>query len=284
MTKQEFLDFASKQAISKFSSSTKFDRCKMDNILHNYCKQEFNTTKMLDFLCEFDYFAIKRCEKNSGDLLTFQFQYIPSIYFQDPNPPGAFYWEDIQNFTVICITVENCSGVIEHIYISEEGKFYNDSHKLIAQNQEELFDYIAFVEYDFHPVINEHTYLSLQKAGWFKGRRLNIENGLKMLAEKNIELTQTQQDFLREYGGLYFEFDDINYNIKIWTAEQLAEDDEISFEKEDIITVGIKMSDTFGLDLNGILYENTQPLGRTTMECINHLLNSVPIQCKYKKF
>ncbi len=41
------------------------------------------------------------------------------------------------------------------------------------------------------------------------------------------------------------------------------------------------MSDTFGLDLNGILYESGYPLGRTMLESINHLLNKVPLHYEW---
>ncbi len=283
MTRQEFMDFTSKQIISTFTSSTKFDRCEMDNILRRYYKMPFDSTKMLDFLCDFDSFFLKRFEKESGDLLEFLFEYKPSVNFKDPTPPGAFYWQGIQMVTVICITIENYAGVIEHIYISEDGKFYNDYHKLVAKTQEELFDYIAFVEHDFHPTINERTYFLLKKAGWYQGRRIDIDNGLESLALQNIKLTEAQQDFLREFGGLSFKFNDSNYNIQIWSIEQIVKNDEILFEDENVITVGIKMSDTFGLDQNGILFESGHLLGRTMLEGVNHLLNKVPLHYKWKE-
>lgn len=281
MTKQEFIDFASKQVISTFTSSTKFTETEMDSIVRTYYKDPFDSIKMLDFLCDFDSFFLKRFEKVSGDLLTFHFGYIPSIHFKDPNPLGAFYWQDIKMVTVICITIENCAGTIEHIYISEDGRFYNDEHNLIAETQDELFDYIAFVEYDFHPVINERTYFLLKKSGWYQGRRVDIDNELEKLALQNIELTEAQKAFLREFGGLSFKFNDSNYNIQIWSIERIVKNDEILFEDENVITVGIKMSDTFGLDLNGILYESGYPLGRTMLESINHLLNKVPLHYEW---
>lgn len=282
MTIEEFFDFASRQVTSEFTSSTKFGRDEMDSMLHRYYKGSFNSAKMLDHLCVFDSFFLKRLEKMSGDTLFFHFGYVPSVYFKDPVPAGAFYWKDINSVTVICVTIENCSGTIEHIYISEDGKFYNDEHKLIAETENELLDYIASVEYDFHPTINERTYYLLKKAGWHQGRKINISKGLEKLASRNIKLTAAQQDFLREFGGLYFGFEDNNYDIQIWTVEQLTEEDEVLFEEENIITVGMKMSDTFGLDPNGILYESGSLLGRTMLEGINHLLNKVPVHYKWK--
>ncbi len=209
MVKQEFMNFASKQVISTFTSSTKFTKIEMDSIIRIYYKDPFDSIKMLDFLCDFDSYFLKRFEKVSGDLLTFHFGDIPSIHFKNPNPIGAFYWQDIKMVTVICITIENCAGTIEHIYISEDGRFYNDEHNLIAETQDELFDYIAFVEYDFHPVINERTYFLLKKSGWYQGRRVDIDNGLEKLALQNIELTEAQKAFLREFGGLSFQFNDL---------------------------------------------------------------------------
>lgn len=255
----------------------------MDDTLHRYYKGSFDSNKMLNHLCAFDSFFFKRIEKKSGDTLFFYFGYVPSVYFKDPAPAGAFYWEDINMVTVICVTIENCSGTIEHIYISEDGKFYNDDHELIAETENELLDYIASVEYDFHPAISERTYYLLKKAGWYQGRKIDISKCLKILALQNIILTAAQQDFLREFGGLYFRFEDNNYDIQIYGIEQLAEDGEVLFEDESIITVGMKMSDTFGLDPNGVLYENGSPLGRTMLESINHLLNMVPFHCKWKK-
>lgn len=282
MTRDEFFDFTAQQAVSVFTSSAKRDRDEMNSMLHRYYKDSFDTTKMLDHLCAFDSFFLKRIEKRSGDILFFRFGYVPSVYFKDPAPAGAFYWKDLKMVTVICVTIENCSGTVEHIYISEDAKFYNDEHELISETENELLDYIAFVEYDFHPAIGERTYYLLKKAGWYQGRKIDISKGLEELALRNIKLTAAQQDFLREFGGLYFRFEDNNYDIEIYSAEQLTEDDEVLFEDENIITVGIKMSDTFGLDTNGILYENGYPLGRTMLEGINHLLNKVPFHYKWK--
>ena len=49
--------------------------------------------------------------------------------------------------------IDDFAGRIKELYISEQGEFYDQDHKLIAKTQEEFFDYLTTVEFDFHPEI-----------------------------------------------------------------------------------------------------------------------------------
>lgn len=299
MTKQEFLEFASKQIKSGFKSKKEYDIEKLDKRLHQLYSEPFNSRKMLDYYQCIGHFGLWKAEKNSGDILFFDLRFLElsflknEIYIERPCE-SISYWEDVGSVVASAAEIKNSAGTIEYIFISENGEFYNDHRCLIADSTESFFDYIANVEYDYHPIISKRTYEFLNAAGWHEGRMKDVSSVYNAFLEKGIKLTQKQLDFIAEFSGLSFDFNNVDVGIELYDLKALIEE-ESDFNKEisciiinkvykNVIKVGDRgMIGEFYLESEGLLLNEWYfPLGRTTLECINHLFDCIPKSWKLK--
>lgn len=119
--------------------------------------------KIIDFFLTIGGLTFKRSEKKSHDVLTFDLHWIRTVEF----------WSDIGCVVNGTGSVRNCSGKIEHLFISENGHFYNQYHKLIAEDIAGFAEYVTTVEYDFHTEIKQRTYDMLRFFGWYEGRHID---------------------------------------------------------------------------------------------------------------
>ncbi|MCH5208636.1 MAG: SUKH-3 domain-containing protein [Oscillospiraceae bacterium] len=296
ITKQDFLEFASKEIKYGFRSEYNLD--KLDKKLHQLYPQPFDSRKMLEYYQSIGFFELWRTEKYSVDVLYFDLRFLELsslknvIYIEQPCESVSF-WKDIGSVVASAAAIENSAGTIEYIFISEKGEFYNDQHRLIADSLEKFFDYIANVEYDYHPIIGKRIYDFLTAAGWYKGRTDDVSSVYKAFHEKGIELTQIQLDFIAEFNGLHFYFDDDYVEVEFFDLKTLIEGYH-DFNKEiqcignrlykNAIKVGHRfmIGDVY-LESEGILLnEGYSPMGRTTMECIKRLFDCVPERCKLR--
>ena len=288
MTKQEFQKYVSKHIIS---TPQHYEREKLREKMHNKYTNQFNSNTILDFFCEWGGIILFRVEQKSSDLLTINIDYFATTYFYDYNPVGVYYWDDIDNVVAICVKISNCAGVIEHIYISESGNFYNDNHILVANTIENLFDYITTTEYDFHPIIKERTYQFLRQVGWYRGRKVDVKSAEKFYDQNEITITQAQKDFLSEFSGLYFDFVPSNYYVELYSIEEIVSSDYIdiidtieyngAIVDKNAIRIGEICSGGLYLTNDGLLYDEWHYLlGRTALECFNHLFDYAPNNIK----
>ncbi len=297
MTKQEFIEFTSNQLKSGFNSTRGYNRGQLAGKLHQIYGKPFNSEIILDFFCDIGLFGFVRAEKASNDILYFDIRFIDvgglkmTSYYEYAHD-GVCFWNDIECVVAAAVQVRNCSGIIEYIFMSENGKFYNEKHQLIADNEEHLFDYLANVEYNFHPVISNRTYDFLVLAGWHNNRHLDTTSVYKAFKQRNIELSQLQLNVIAEFSGLYFGFNDTRREVNIFSVETLINYDP-EFQNEimqydnviakNVIRFGKRMAGDIYLDANGILLDEWYyPLGRTTLECINHLMADVPENCVFQ--
>lgn len=296
MTKQEFLEFASKQVKCGFRTEYDFDI--LDKKLHQLYPEPFDSRKMLEYYQSIGLFELWRIEELSGDMLYFDLRFLDLSYLKndiyiEQDCESVCFWEDIGSVVASAAAIENSAGTIEYIFISEKGRFYNDQHRLIADSLEEFFDYIANVEYDYHPIIGKRIYDFLAAAGWYKGRTTDVSSVYDAFLEKGIELTQKQLDFIAEFNGLHFDFNDSYVEIEFYDLKTLIENDPF-YNKEtwcvgnrrykNAIRVGERgMIGEFYLESGGLLLNGGFfPMGRTTMECINHLFDCIPKSWKLK--
>lgn len=113
--------------------------------------------------------GFSRYEKKSNDILRISFCL---------DPQNIFFWKDINQYVAMIVLINGCTyhGISHHIecfYLSEDGRFWDDHHQLRFQREDELFDYLMKVEYDFHPVISEKTFEIMRHFGWYEGRHTN---------------------------------------------------------------------------------------------------------------
>lgn len=302
MTTEEFFEFASKQISFKdYTATAGASREKLDRILHELYPAPFDSSIILDFVYDMDCKAFYRAEKSSGDILIFNMGFMDltylakSLQYFDNPIAGVSYWSNIGRVAVCCTEINNCSGVIEYIFITEDGRFYNDNHRLIANSREELFDYYANVEYNYHRPIHARTHKFLSAAGYPRKNAVDVSELYKTFCGNGIILTEKQLDFIREFSGFQLSFTNSPkkiksmsnvFEIEFLSVERLIKEDP-QYDKEihrpgyvnrNVIRVGEQFCDmNFYLDSEGILLDNRYyPMGHTLMECIDHLFDYVP--------
>lgn len=300
MTTEEFFKFASKQLSFRDNSSNGASRDVKDRKLRKLSPISFDSSIILDFLGDTELKSFYRAEKLSGDILFFDMRFIDltslanSLYFDNPIE-GVSFWSDIGSVAVCCAGIHSCSGVIEYIFITEDGRFYNDKHCLIANSREELFDYYAHVEYNYHRPMHARTYEYLSAAGWKRKNAVDVSELYKTFCGNGIILTEKQLEFIREFSGFQLSFtnspDKIKsmssvFQIDFLSVERLISEDP-QYDKEihrpgyvnrNVIRVGELFCDMyFYLDSEGLLLDDRYyPMGHTVMECIDHLFDYVP--------
>ncbi len=280
MTTQEFFNYASNKPLyDLFHGSYKKDEL-YEMILKNYSSGS-KPEKIVEFFLSVGRLAFERDEKKSDDTLTIDLRYMIADYF----------WKDIGwAVNAVCL-IHGLSGVIEKLYISEQGKFYNQNHVLVAETKEDFFDYLTTVEFDYHPEITQRTYDMLKHVGWYEGRRVDVTEFNLEMKQRGIVLTKNQLDFLSEFSGLDFIFD--NDSWQFWSLKSITQNYKPLFigskQQRNVMVVGeniFQCGNTMGSDIylcaNGLLTTRPEhPLGRTTMECVNHLCNFISDNSKW---
>ena len=246
--------------------------------IHKAYPDKFDMNKIIDFFLTTGGLTFKRSEKRSCDKLTFDLSWGYPVEF----------WADINCVVNAIGDVENCTGRIECFFISEQGRFYNQDHKLIAENVEGFAEYITTIEYDYHPETTQRTYDMLRFFGWYEGRHIDTTAFEQEMNRRGIELSKEQLDFFSEFSGLYFMFDSDHWYFssleEILTKDEYYAEQSSNYDKNQhrIIYCGGTMGGPLAVDPSGIInFFWGFPQGRTTMECINHLCEGVSEDCKW---
>lgn len=283
MTKHDFLSYAKKQI--GFINECPLSAAEIREYLHNNFE-----IQNIDFIIGFVYSGgfnglvyFNRREKKSGDILTIRINSIAKF---------TFWREDIQQFVSEVAVISNCADIIEEFFISEDGRFWNQNNELKADNEESLFDYLAEIEYDFHPVICQRTYDILCHFGWYKGRCIDITQFNVSMNNFGIILTKHQLDFISEFSGLTMYFVPYDHDWSFYSLSEILEerrvyqvnrifDGSISIG-ENLLEIGILEEGPLYLSSDGRLFSaHCKPLGRTPLEGINKLVRNVPEDYRY---
>ena len=244
----------------------------VESVIREKCsKDDTNINAVIDFAKWIDNAVFKRPEINSDDVLEF---------VVGPCIDSAEFWADINKTVFYNGYVAGLAGIITTIFISSDGKFFNHKHELIAENEEDFFDFLLTVEYDFHPTIKESVYNVLREAGWYEGRCVDITALCNELSRRNIVLSNEQLDFIKEFSGITVNPD----SERCWflspeeILNNIKSENEISGDERKHSECLIRAVDTmdfpYYIDSKGILNARGIPIGRTTMECINHLVKN----------
>ncbi|MCM1167109.1 MAG: hypothetical protein NC299_10050 [Lachnospiraceae bacterium] len=271
MTRQEFLKYASMQPLFDVYHKL-YSESELTHKISQYYKSGSNPQKIIDYFMGIGDVEFERIETVSKDILR-----ISLLYSAGSN----YYWNEISSAVQYVGAVSNCAGTIAIFYLSEQGKFYNQNHKVIAENEDDFFDYITTVEYDFHPEIPRRTYHIMRHFGWYEGRHIDTSEFEQKMKKCGIEFTKIQLDFLSEFSDLYFSLPGVNWNF-LSLNDILKNYTSMPTNPKKPSKVITKHAFTCGYDDGGSLYltadgliatSQNNPLGRTTMECINHLCN-----------
>lgn len=276
MTNQEFVEriYASAKSVHHKTYSADEIVAKIRKIYSG----NINTSKIVECFLIIGDISFERVEKHSNDELRFALGWCYPVEF----------WSDIGCVVNGIGIVDNCAGRIERFHISEQGKFYNQDHKLIAENIEDFAEYITTVEYDYHPKTTQRTYDMLRFFGWYEGRHIDTTAFEQELNRRGIELSKEQLDFFAEFSGLDFDFDSDCWYF--YSLEQILEQNKSidhvlekrNPRKHPTVLCGKTMGGPLAVDGEGIIqFFYAIPQGRTTMECINHLCENVNRDCKW---
>lgn len=277
MTNQEFVERICASAKSVSYHKT-YSADEIETEIRNIYSGNINTSKILECFLIIGHVLFERIEKRSNDKLTFSLHWCYPVEF----------WSDVGCVVNGTGSVENCAGRIERFFISEQGKFYNQDHKLIAENMDQFAEYVTTVEYDYHPKTTQRTYDMLRFFGWYEGRHIDTTAFEQELNRRGIELSKEQLDFFAEFSGLDFNFDSDCWYF--YSLEQILEQNKImdhvlekrNPRKHPTVLCGKTMGGPLAVDGEGIIqFFYAIPQGRTTMECINHLCEGVPKDCKW---
>lgn len=270
MNRQEFLK-AGKQYLRFFTPREE----NIESVIREKCgKTDSDISPIIDYAKWINNAVFRRPEINSDDVLEF----LIALCIND-----AEFWSDINKTVFYGGYIKGLAGIIKTIYVSTDGKFYDNKHKLIAANEEDFFDYLLSVEFDFHPVIKECVYDALRKAGWYEGRCVDITELNAKFNECNIFLSKAQLDFLREFSGITVKDDSNGYKCRFLSAKKILNDQLPNCNnnvcRRDDYSLCVIVSDaadfSYYLEPNGIITFCGRPQGRTTMECINHVIKNL---------
>lgn len=270
MNRQEFLK-AGKQYLQYFKPRED----DVESVIRQKCNEnDTDINAIIDFAKWVEHISLKKTETKSDDILDYNITLCVDY---------SEFWNDIGRTVFYGGYIKGLAGIIKTIYVSTDGKFYDNKHNLIAANEEDFFDYLLSVEFDFHPVIKECVYDALRKAGWYEGRCVDITELNAKFNECNIFLSKAQLDFLREFSGITVKDDSNGYKCRFLSAKKILNDQlpncNNNGRRRDDYSLCVIVSDaadfSYYLKPNGIITFCGIPLGRTTMECINHVIKNL---------
>ncbi len=160
------------------------------------------------------------------------------------------------------------------MYISQSGSFYNQYKALIAEDMQGFFDYVVNFKFPLRNELSETARNFLTKRGvWYDGRSVDISAFETALSLRGITLSEAQRRFFAEFSGTQtcsiggWQFPSLEEVLKYLKHDK----NRIRSEKiigENFVSCGIVH---YYIDTDGIIYYNSIPLGRTTLECIDNL-------------
>lgn len=207
------------------------------------------------------------------------------------------FWKDIGQHVCIVAYICNCTCCIEKIFLSEDGRFWDEHHKLLFTTEEELFDHLITAEFDFHPVITDKTYEMMRHFGWYEGRRVDTSELERELRKHDITLSQIQLDAISEFSGLEFLFSCSDWNLEFNSIERMIDDlscNKLDFRPEvydfhskrligkNVLQFGWYDMGYFSISEDGkIFLDGDDPRGRTTLEFIYAFEEDIPENVKW---
>lgn len=202
------------------------------------------------------------------------------------------FWDDLGQYVCMVAYICNCTCCIEKIFLSEDGCFWDEHHKLLFTTEEELFDHLITAEFDFHPIITDKTYEMMRHFGWYEGRRVDTSEFERELKKHDITLSNIQLDAISEFSGLEFLFSRSNWNLEFHSIEQMIDDlscNKLDFRPEvydfhskrligkNVLQFGWYDMGIFSISEDGkIFLDGDKPRGRTTLEFIYAFEKDIP--------
>lgn len=271
MNRREFI----KTAVDHYSLHFKPRNEDIEKEIRLKCREsDKDINAIVEFANWVDHISFKRAETGSDDILNFNI----TLCVNAPE-----FWNDIDRTVFYGGYIMGSAGVIKAIYVSTDGKFYDHKHELIAENEEDYFDYLLTVEFDYHPIIKECVYDALREAGWYEGRSVDVTELDNKFKEVNVFLSQAQLDFLKEFSGLTVKNSEDDYKCRFYSLKKILRDlpryHTNEKRRRDDCSLDVISSDAadhcYYIQPSGIITFYGLSEGRTTMEGINHVIKNL---------
>ena len=191
MTKNEFLEKI--KTHSTLIHARPVDIDELDDCIKRYTDID-DSEIILQFSRKYENIYFSRIENESNDKLT--------ILICPSAAPCDLKHYSVNKEVIRVAYVKNASGIIQHIFMSQQGHFYSQDGLLIADGEDDLLQYLLTVEFDYHAAISELTYKLLKEAGWYEGRRKKIDNAIAYYEQSGTPLSASQIAFLEEFGDI----------------------------------------------------------------------------------
>lgn len=132
--------------------------------------------------------------------------------------------------------------------------------------------------------MNEKSKEILEEAGWYEGRKIDIEKFEMICREENIELINSAKRFLEEFGNLIINHEDgepyHRFDRSLFYSEVISQT-----IGEPAMSVGILDDEMFNLYISesGKVYNDTGYLGKDIYEAWDLILDTVGSHEEYMK-
>lgn len=178
----------------------------------------------------------------------------------------------------ICVAyISNASGIIQNIFMCEDGIFYALPDEICWDNEENMLEYLLTAEFDYHAEIEDRTYAILSKSGWYANRKIDVSDVVKEYKKQmKINLTDQQIAFFEEFGGLKG-YDSDGELYEIFSDGSQIGCNNISVSMEDDINVALagctgNRNVNFYISSDGRIFMNGMQRGRTILEGLQRIL------------
>lgn len=264
MTREEFIKKAEQKYLTRFFNLDHLDRNRIikNSGNGNVIKDVNSVAKIIEFIDEFSMMHLFAYQNEEKDFV------IKQIFLEDLR---CEFWDDVVEIVIRVANMWNCSSKKIDFFMSETGVFYDETHKIIADDNDSFLEYLLDVPCDRHEIPDERTYRLLKEAGWYEGRREDITDIVAGCHQDGVELTEKQKEFISEFIGIRTEkfmiFDEYNYKYFSYRALNTR-------FKIDAVYIGIYNSELqLYLSTDGRIFKGTgMPWGLDAMEAIHIML------------
>lgn len=157
-------------------------------------------TNIADFVSEYSIVIITKKSELKNDYIRIRIAAAPHDVIDINNVIKA----------VRIALVFNSSYSVLSFYMDNTSTFYTQEGKIISNNTDDFFEYLLNINHTYHPPVSDNTYELLTAAGWYPGRRTDINDLVKDCENDGILLTEIQKNIISEFGDLRV----CNYNNK----------------------------------------------------------------------
>jgi hypothetical protein len=136
MTREVFIKKAEQKYLTRFFDLDHLDRNRIikNSGNGNVIKDVNSVAKIVEFIDEFSMMHLFAYQNEEKDFV------IKQIFLEDLR---CEFWDDVGEIVIRVANMWNCSSKKIDFFMSETGVFYDETHKIIADDNDSFLDYIV---------------------------------------------------------------------------------------------------------------------------------------------